>query len=94
MKNKDIVSFDGLKLKGYLFDDVIHPVGIVQIIHGMQEYANRYFEVIKKFNEKGYIVFVSDLRGHGLTAKSIEELGKDDGDIFENTVKDQIIISQ
>ena len=93
MKNKNIISFDGLELKGYIFDDVAKPVGVVQIIHGMQEYADRYFETIKEFNKKGYIVFISDLRGHGRTAKSIDTLGQDE-DIFKNTVEDQLIISQ
>lgn len=93
MKNKDIISFDNLTLKGYLFDDVAKPIGVIQIIHGMQEHAERYFDTIKVFNQKGYIVFISDLRGHGKTAKNIESLGKDD-DIFKNTVEDQLLISQ
>ncbi len=93
MKNKDIISFDNLVLRGYLFDDVVKPIGVVQIIHGMQEHAERYFDTIKEFNNRGYIVFVSDLRAHGKTARSIGKLGTD-VDIFKNTVEDQLIISQ
>ena len=93
MKNKDIVSFDNLVLKGYLFDDVAKPKGVIQIIHGMQEYSDRYFDIIPKFNKDGYIVFISDLRGHGKTAKNIESLGIDE-DLFANAVQDQLIISQ
>ena len=93
MKNKDIISFDNLVLKGYLFDDVAKPKGVIQIIHGMQEYSDRYFDIIPKFNKDGYIVFISDLRGHGKTAKNIESLGIDD-DLFANAVQDQLIISQ
>ena len=93
MKNKDIKSFDNLTLKGYIFDDVIKPQGIIQIIHGMQEYSNRYFDIIPHFNKAGYIVYISDLRAHGLTARNTDELGKDE-DIFNNCVEDQIIISQ
>ena len=59
----------------------------------MQEHSTRYFSTIEEFNKKGYIVFVSDLRAHGKTAKSLEELGKDE-DIFGNAVQDQLIISQ
>lgn len=93
MKNKDITSFDNLVLKGYLFDDVAKPLGVIQIIHGMQEYSDRYFDIIPEFNKRGYIVFISDLRAHGKTAKSVYDLGKDE-DIFPNTVEDQLIISQ
>jgi len=93
MKNKDIISFDNLTLKGYIFDDVIKPIGIIQIIHGMQEYSDRYFDIIPHFNKNGFVVYISDLRAHGLTAKNTDELGKDD-DIFNNCVEDQIIISQ
>lgn len=93
MENKDIVSFDGLVLKGYLFNDVAKPIGVIQIIHGMQEHALRYLDTIQEFNKKGYIVYISDLRAHGLTARNTHELGKDE-DIFENTVQDQLIISQ
>ena len=93
MKNKDIVSFDGLCLKGYLFDDVAKPIGVIQIIHGMQEHSERYFDIIPVINKKGYIVYISDLRAHGKTAKSIEDLGKDE-DIFINAVQDQLIISE
>ena len=93
MKNKDIKSFDNVILKGYLFDDVTKPLGVIQIIHGMQEYSDRYFDIIPEFNNKGYIVFISDLRAHGRTAKSVYDLGKDE-DIFHNTVEDQLIISQ
>ena len=46
MKNKDIISFDNLILKGYLFDDVAKPQGVIQIIHGMQEHSERYFDHI------------------------------------------------
>lgn len=93
MENKDIISFDGTALKGYLFDDVAKPIGVIQIIHGMQEHALRYFNIIPQFNKKGYIVFISDLRAHGLTAKNTTLLGKDE-DIFNNTVKDQLLISE
>ena len=93
MKNKDIKSFDNLILKGYLFDDVPKAKGVIQIIHGMQEYSDRYFDIIPQFNKAGYIVFISDLRGHGKTAKNIELLGVDD-DLYANAVQDQLIISQ
>jgi len=94
MKNLNITSIDGLELKGYLFDEVKNPKGIIQIVHGMQEHGLRYEDTCKYFNKAGYIAFVSDLRGHGHTAIDEKHLGQDDGDIFSLTVHDQITISE
>ena len=57
MKNKDIISFDNLILKGYLFDEVVKPIGVVQIIHGMQEHSERYFDTIKELT-KGATLYI------------------------------------
>ena len=94
MKNLEIIAYDGLKLQGYLFDEVKKPKGIIQIIHGMQEHGLRYEETCKYFNKQGYIAFVSDLRGHGKTAIDENHLGQSDGDIFSQTVSDQMTISE
>ena len=51
------------------------PIGIVQISHGMAETAARYERFAKVLNENGFIVYANDHRGHGKTAKNIEELG-------------------
>lgn len=94
MKNLKIKSFDGLELNAYLYDEVDNPKAIVQIVHGMQEHGARYDYTCKALNKAGFIALVSDNRGHGLTAKSIEHLGESDGDIFSETVNDQIEISK
>ena len=94
MKKVEIQSFDGLKLKGYLFSEVKNPIGVIQIIHGMQEHGMRYEQTAGDFNNAGFIVFVSDSRGHGKTAENLELLGRSDGDIFSETVQDQVIISE
>lgn len=91
-----------IKLKGYndfesscyIWDKVEKPVGVLQIIHGMQEHAKRYNDFAKFLNKKGYIVFASDLRGHGITATSNGlPFGYSDGDIFMEIVNDQIIFT-
>ncbi len=94
MKNLKIKSFDETILYSYLYDEVDEPIGVIQFIHGMQEHGGRYADTCKYFNSKGFICLVSDLRGHGKTANGIENLGKSDGDIFEETVQDQIVISE
>ena len=40
----------------YEWNDVENPKGIIQIAHGMVEYAQRYDNIAKLFNQNGYIV--------------------------------------
>lgn len=49
--------------------------GIVQISHGMAEIAYRYEGFAELLTENGYIVYANDHRGHGKTAKSIDDVG-------------------
>ena len=63
--------------------------GVVQIAHGMAETAARYEGFAEVLTENGYIVYINDHRGHGKTAKNIENVGylaEKDG--FEWLVKD------
>lgn len=46
---------------------VEHPRGIVQIAHGLGEYANRYQALIDALGQAGYSVYADDHRGHGQT---------------------------
>ncbi|MCH3905282.1 MAG: alpha/beta hydrolase [Lactobacillus sp.] len=56
--------------------EVEHPVGIIQIVHGMVEYAERYEPFAKFANQAGYIVVGNDHVGHGKTAKTRDDYGK------------------
>lgn len=94
MKELKLKSFDGLVLQCYAWDEVKKPKGVVQIIHGMKEHANRYTLFAKKLNEFGYIVFGHDLRGHGKTAQDVSKLGVSEGDIFNECVHDAINVSE
>lgn len=49
--------------------------GLVQIVHGMSEYAARYKPFIEFLNDNGYFVFGHDHFGHGQTAPSAADLG-------------------
>jgi len=94
MKTIKLKGYQDFELVGYLWDKVENPVGVVQIIHGMQEHAKRYNDFAKFLNKNGLIVFASDLRGHGETALINNlPLGYSDGDIFMEIVQDQIIIT-
>lgn len=45
------------------------PKAILQIIHGMQEYAGRYDEFATYMAERGYLVIANDHLGHGQSVK-------------------------
>lgn len=48
------------------------PRGVVQIVHGIAEYVERYDEFAAFLNERGYVVVAEDHMGHG---KSIGATG-------------------
>ncbi|HKW52774.1 MAG TPA: alpha/beta hydrolase [Stellaceae bacterium] len=49
--------------------------GVVQIVHGLAEHAARYARLASALAAAGYAVYAGDLRGHGLTARTPEDLG-------------------
>lgn len=49
--------------------------GVVQIVHGMCEYKERYESFIDYLTQNGYIVFAHDHRGHGGSVTANENLG-------------------
>ncbi len=89
MQQLDIKSYDLTPIHCYLWDDVENPVGVVQISHGMCEYAGRYDEWAKRLNGRGYIVFADDHRAHGNT-ETDENRGRHPGDIEKKTVSDLV----
>jgi alpha-beta hydrolase superfamily lysophospholipase len=51
------------------------PKAVVQIIHGLAEHAGRYSRLASALNARGYAVYAGDLRGHGKTAHTKDDLG-------------------
>ena len=72
--------------------DVKDPIGVVQIAHGMNEYAARYDKFARALNALGYIVVADDHRGHGDT--DTDTLGYCEGDMFTDTLKDMAGIAK
>lgn len=94
MKNIKINGYNNLPLNVYLYDEVKKPKACILVIHGMQEHGARYDDFANFLQSKGYITLVSDLRGHGLTARCSDELGRGEGDdIFSEIVEDQTILA-
>ena len=60
--------------------------GVVQIIHGMCEYAERYAPFAEFLNDNGYIVCAEDHLGHGKSVKTEDDLG------YFNDAKDYSVV--
>ncbi len=66
------------------------PVGVLQISHGMAEFAMRYDRFADEAVKAGMAVFAADHRGHGETAGTLDRLGYlADRDGFERVMEDQ-----
>lgn len=70
-----VSDFDGLELKGVVYEPETPPKGIVQVVHGMCEYKNYYENVMEFFAKNGYIAAAHDHRGHGQSVKKEEDHG-------------------
>lgn len=51
------------------------PKAVLQIIHGMAEYASRYAPLAEFLNKQGITVCAEDHLGHGKSVCSDEDLG-------------------
>lgn len=96
MKEKIFTANDGKQIFCTLWDNVKQPIGVVQIIHGMDEHVSRYDRFAKFLNKNGFIVFGDDHRAHGRTASTIDKIGTTDGnkDLFKSILSDEIDIMQ
>lgn len=64
-------------------DDVLTPIGVFQIAHGMAEHIERYDEFACFLASNGFVVCGNDHLGHGKSVNSIADLGffaEKDGD--------------
>lgn len=77
---KDSISFmsanNRSKLVGYLWHapDAAHR-GVLQLVHGMIEYIDRYDRFARVLAQEGYVVVGHDQVGHGGSVKKPEEWG-------------------
>lgn len=49
--------------------------GVIQVVHGMVEHKERYFDFLEWISSKGYVAVIHDNRGHGASVKSQKDLG-------------------
>ncbi|MFN7927650.1 MAG: alpha/beta hydrolase [Blastocatellia bacterium] len=75
MTSFTFTASDGASLAAYKWEPAANVKGVIHLIHGLAEHAGRYERVGKSLSAQGYAVYASDLRGHGQTARTQEELG-------------------
>lgn len=70
-----ISDFDGLNISAVAAVPTGEVYGVVQIIHGMNEYKERYFDFMDYLAEQGFISVIHDSRGHGHSITAEGDLG-------------------
>lgn len=68
-------DFDGLTVSALIAKPSGNINGIVQIVHGMNEHKERYFDFMDYLAEEGFITVIHDSRGHGKSICAPEDLG-------------------
>ena len=56
-------------------DEDKNIVGVIQLVHGSCEHSKRYMDFASFLADNGYMVYSSDLRGHGFSVERKEDLG-------------------
>lgn len=72
-------SVDGYDLSLAVYE-AKNPKAIIQFIHGMEEYKERYDAFAEYLSSKGYTCVTSDLRGHGKSAPLLSHISNKKGD--------------
>lgn len=68
-------AFDKLPLHVTVYEPSGEKKGVLQILHGMCEYKERYADFMEYFCKNGLVVVCHDQRGHGDSVKDATDLG-------------------
>lgn len=87
-------KYDGVTIHGICMIPE-HPIGILQMVHGMNEHKERYLSYMEEMSGRGYVTLMHDNRGHGESVIEESDIGycyesKEKGfveDIFTATKK-------
>ena len=66
---------DQLPLELAIIEPEGEAIGIIQLIHGMSEHKERYYDFMNFLSQQGYICAIHDHRGHGASVKDRSHLG-------------------
>ena len=81
MEKEELIlkSVDGYELSLAIFH-AKNPKAVIQFVHGMEEYKERYEPFATFLAEQGYTCVTSDLRGHGKNAPLLSHISDKKGD--------------
>lgn len=89
----DLPTADGVEVHVRRWRPDGEPRAVVQIAHGMAEHSGRYARLAGVLVDAGHAVWAHDHRGHGLTARTDDDLGHfADEDGFELVVDDLLAV--
>lgn len=75
-QNLSFLSSDGITtIHAVVWKPEGEPKAVIQLIHGMVEYIERYEDFAEFLTTKGFVVFGHDHLGHGQSVRSIEDWG-------------------
>lgn len=79
MHTKHTLEFESFQDRLAIYGTIIKPAGeikgIVQIVHGMSEYHERYLPFMEFLADAGFLCVSHDHRGHGRSVRKKEDLG-------------------
>lgn len=73
MNQTTILSADVLLSTAVIAPDA--PKAVLVLVHGMAEHKERYYPLMTFLSEMGFACVITDLRGHGATVTSADDLG-------------------
>ncbi len=75
-KNLSYLSCDGkTNIHAVIWEPEGEPKAVLQLVHGMVEYIERYDTFARYMNDQGFLVVGHDHLGHGQSVRSIEDWG-------------------
>ena len=87
-------NFDDLSLHVLVYEPSGEKKGVIQILHGMCEYKERYDAFMEYFCKEGYVVVCHDQRGHGDSVKDKKDLGYFYDNTTNGIVEDAVQITE
>lgn len=68
--------------------------GILQLVHGMSEYKERYLPFMEYMAKRGYVCVIHDHRGHGKSVRAMDDLGYMYGGGADAILKDIEVVNR
>lgn len=91
MKEFEVIAKDELRISACILEHN-NPKAIIQIVHGAKEHYRRYLDFAKYLNQNGYVVVLSDNRGHGHSVNETYPLGHMEN--IGELIEDQLLLEK